>query len=298
MAEAAEDTANDLGEQTDDAGQDDAEEQDTDDMVSLDLGEGTEDDDESEESEASTDETDEKDKELTVEDYKKQLTDFEKKAEKREAHIKDLNKALHQERKKSKETKTEDETPLTPTQLRELLKEHHDDPDMMFNIMDYMAKQAAKGVKVEAINETQVATTKKDVDSTLLEQFPDLAKDDSELRQDVETIKERFFIDKSHPLSDFLSIAAMSLINLPKALENAKDEGKREALGEKAEATRKKNVKETKLTPKGKVTGKASKLAGLSPDQAATATQIGLTGNQLKIYARLLKKKSNRVEVQ
>lgn len=204
-----------------------------------------------------------------------------------EAHIRDLNKALHIERQKAKQREQEKAEPLSDEQLRQLMREHIDDPDTLFNIVNYMAEQKAKSAGKEAIDANVLSAQKAQHDQIIATKWPDLMKDDTPLRQVADGVKQEFRID-NHPLGDLLAMGVVTLNALPKIEQDAYERGKQDGMKGKVEKTRKKGVKDTTLTPSGK-SRKSNKFA-LDDHLVKTADQIGLTESQKKIYARLIAK--------
>jgi hypothetical protein len=208
----------------------------------------------------------------------------------------DLNKALHEERQAKKgAAKKEEEAPLSKAELLKLYKEYQDDPDTLFQLISYTAEQAAKGASKEVVDKSKVAENKKETDAFLQNNYPDLYKEDSDLRQAVEKTKaEMGFGD--HPYGDFVGTAVQVLINAPKILKQIYDQGRNDALSGKAEKTRKEIVKESGLTPKGKKAGAES--ANLTDAQKDVASRLGLTGSKLKTYEKIVSKGAKIISVE
>ena len=230
-------------------------------------------------------------------DKKPPADDLEKKLRKAEEQITNLNKALHAERqaKKADKPKGGDEEPLSEQQLRALFKEHQDDPDTLYNLVQYMAQQSAKGVKKEAINEAEISRKQKEIKQAIDEYYPDVYSDSSDLHRQVEEVKDHFHI-KDHPFADFLALGILVHRDLEDHRKEAYEKGKEEALkGKTADDKRKQDIKGKDLAPDSK--SKKSKATTITPEIEETAKQIGLTPSQMKIYARLRAKPTNRVEV-
>uniref|UniRef100_A0A6M3J099 Uncharacterized protein n=1 Tax=viral metagenome TaxID=1070528 RepID=A0A6M3J099_9ZZZZ len=256
--------------------------------------EGLDDKKEPEETEEIEEESEEKLSEKEEPSLDEKCKILEGKLTERETHIKNLNVALHQARQTKKADKPDEDTPLTREQLMAVFKEHQDNPETLFNVVEYMAKQYGKKAESSAIDATKIAQKKSDIDNRLLQAYPDLAKDDSDLRTGVNLVKTEMGID-DHPYGDLFALGAMTMNNLDVLLKQAREEGKQEALKGKVEDKRKEAVKKNALTPKGKTDSKTM-VTGLTKDQESTAKQMGLKGNQLKIYARLITKKPVNVE--
>lgn len=219
----------------------------------------------------------------TVEGLQKQLKD-------KDGHITNLNKALHQERSLKKADKEQVKDPLTKNQLVKILEENQDDPATLYNIVEYIAGQAAQGAKKDALNEGEIASKVKEVDGLLSQEFPDLSVPDSQMRGNVDDTKRHFGIE-SHPFGDLFGTAVNVLYNLKEIVEKAENKGKESALKEKADGKRKQNAKDTNLTSKGKGAPKLVK-GELSSKHEVVAKQMNMTKSQRGIYANLVNKKS------
>jgi hypothetical protein len=218
-----------------------------------------------------------------VEDYEKKIKDLE-------SHVSNLNRAVHQYRQKEKETKKEEENPLTPEQLRAMFKEHKDDPETLFNIVAYMSEQSAKQAGKEALDVEEIKKMKTIHDDVVSKRWPDLEKEGSQLRTQTDKLKKAFRLE-THPMSDYLVVSAMISDQLPQIQQAAYEKGKADALKGKAEENRKKDVKDGKLSPaKSGASDKPNK-ALLSGSYAEVAKQMGLTKSQQEIYAKLVNKK-------
>jgi hypothetical protein len=86
-----------------------------------------------------------------------------------------------------------------------------------------------------------------------------------------------------------LAISALICEELPQLKKEAYDLGVKEALSKKGEKTRKKNIKENILSPKG--SGAGDDPGSLTGSLASTAKQMGLSKAQRKIYSRLIEAK-------
>lgn len=211
--------------------------------------------------------------------------------------VSDLNKALHEERKSKKEAaKASEETPpLSKAELQKLWKEYQNDPDTLFQITAYMTEQAARGASKEVIDKNKIGENKKETDAFLQKNYPDLYKEDSEMRRAVDKTKDEMgFTD--HPYGDFVGTAVQLLINAPNIMKNVYDKGRNDALSGKAEKTRKEVVRESGLTPKGKPPGKEA--AHLTDSQKDVASRLGLTGNKLKTFEKIVSKNAKIISVE
>jgi len=201
-----------------------------------------------------------------------------------------LNRALHEERQSKKKAKTDEaEDDLTDAQLKDLMKEHHDDPDALFNIVQYMARKVAKGEKKAALNEAEIANKRRDIDIYISKRNPDYADPESEIRKEAEKTKAQLGLE-DHPYADILALGVNAYLSLPEIMKQVYAKGKEDALKEAAETNRKKDVKNSSLTPKGEG-GKSSHAPALTKDIAAVAKQMNMTPGQAKVYQRLMSSK-------
>ena len=236
----------------------------------------------------------EEEEEVPLDDKYKELEDkfkaLETDVKAKSNKIADLNKALHSERqaKKVKKEDTEETETFTDTQLMGILKEHQGEPDILFNVMKQMVKQSGKDVEKKAGDAAKIAQQQQLFDSKLSQAYPDLNTEGSELRSNVDTVKDTLGIS-DHPFGDLFAMGTLIMNNLSNFQKDAYEQGKKEALGEKAEETRKKTVKKNAFTPTGKGSGKSDKIS-LTKEQLETAKGLGLTSEkQQKLYASMLR---------
>jgi hypothetical protein len=212
--------------------------------------------------------------------------ELEERTSRLETDKKNLQKALHearQERKKSKEPETQ--VTLTDAELQKIVEEHKDDPKVVFNALTYKMQQLLKTGKVEAVNEVEIKGKQRELDGILRQRVKDFDDESSESRATINQAKSRFNLD-DHPFGDFLGTAAAVYIEMPNILKNAREEGKKEALNEKAEDARKKGIKESQATPAGQKFGSPKSGGGeLTVSQMDTAKRLGFTTpEKLKLY--------------
>jgi len=253
-----------------------SEEEEQDEDIDLDLDED-EDEENEEESEEEEDDT----------DYKELSGKQGKTIDELTANIKNLNAGAYKMRKalEAKDTKDGDEdSKFTDAQLLGMMNEHKDDPAVMLQIMKHISKESGKKSEENAVDAAEIATTKKQVDSFITKNWPEINEDGSDLRRDVDEAKKMLRIE-DHPYSDYLGIAAALVTNLPDMIAAAEERGKSAKIKDKNETNRKQGIKDNKLSSKGKKKGAEVKL----PAQAqATAKQLGLTKSQVKIYKQML----------
>ncbi len=211
-------------------------------------------------------------------------------------HINNLNKALHEERQsKKKAAEKGGEPAFTKAQLKELWTEHRDDPDVLFNILSYMADETARSAQAKAVDQVELVSKKKEVDDYLAQNFPDLANDGSPLRVGVDKAKQELML-ADHPFGDILALGLNNLLNLPGTVRAAYEMGKKEAQGGKQMDRRKEKINASNL-PKGKthkVDADDRHTEPASPEVRDVAKRIGLSKQGQEIYQRILKNAKTR----
>lgn len=202
---------------------------------------------------------------------------------------------LRKELKQKKEAVPEDIT-LNDSQFEALLNEHQGDARMQVQIMKQMAKQIAKGEKVDTVKTVQMQQMRQKQSEFLSANFPDLAKEDSPFRLEVEQAKGLLGLDDDNPDSDWYATASVVMARIPQLLKMAQDQGRQEALKGKTESARKAGIKAQqgpadKKVPSGNGEPTASNNYGLNAQQLETAKKnFGFTKpEQFKWYAQNLK---------
>jgi len=211
-------------------------------------------------------------------------------------HINNLNKALHEERQSKKKAAEKTGEPVfTKAQLKELWTEHRDDPDVLFNILSYMAEDTAKNAQANAVNQVELVNKKKEVDDYLAQNFPELAADGSPLRLGVDKAKQELML-ADHPFGDILALGLNNLLNLPGTVRAAYEMGKKEAMGGQRIDRRREKINATNL-PKGKtqkVETDDTATERTSPEAMDIANRIGLSKQGRQIYQRILRNSKTR----
>ena len=256
-----------------------------DDVVNINPDELEEDEDEEEEESAEDNA-----------EINKKIETLEAEIAKRDEQIKESNRNFYGLRKKLKglETKSDDtEEQFTDAQLKDMIEEHRDDPNVMLQIMKQVSKQASKTDAEAYTQAAEVSQRKKELEEHLISTWPDAHNEGSQTYQDLEHAKE-FLHVADHPLGDFIGGAGMVYLQLDQMLEAARKEEREKILKGTTEEKRKASIKENSLEA-GK---KRGDIKGLSKDYRSTAKQLNLSKSQTAIYAKLLGTgKSATVEV-
>jgi hypothetical protein len=232
----------------------------------------------------------------SVEAQLKELQDktsaYESQTKKLEQANKGLLKDLYKERQAKKEAsaKKDDGPPLTDAQLQQILDENPGDTATMLKVVAYKSAQAAKEAKGTALDEVAENNRAKVANDFLLSRYPALADETSEMRQEVEQVKERFGLT-NHKMGDLFAVGIRVAEDLPKIIQGAYEKGKADAIAIAANKKREGDIKNGELTPRGK--GK-SDITSFSKTQADTANQMGLSKSQQAILATIKKGKAAR----
>lgn len=253
--------------------------------VTLELGEEESGEEEGEEGEEEETET-----KGIIESLTKQVRDLEKIKDNDQTYITQLKSqinALRSDINSIKDDKGGDEAAqFTDQQLVNILTEHKDDPAMMLAVVKQAVKQATADIKPDIERDTDLAGKKKETESYLNDNWPNWKSDDS-IQTDLKAAKEYLGV-QDHPLSDFMAMSTMIMNQLPTIIKNAKEEGKKEALGEKADGARKRSIKANSLAKTG--TKKGGKTASLSDTETETENLLNMNPQQKKIYRQMLQK--------
>ena len=208
-----------------------------------------------------------------------------------EKKLADVNKALHQERQKKKEEKTEES--LTPEQIQQIIRDHGDDPATMYNVFDYMSKQAAKQATKETVDVQKTQQMRQAGEVFIQNKWPALMEPESDLRKRVDAVKTELNL-ADHPMADAIGASFLTALHIDDIKKHWYEAGKTEALKVKSEAARKDDV------AAGGLMKSSSPFAGKKPaansGADAVIAQLQLSPSAAKVYRSLIAKKSNMVE--
>ena len=115
------------------------------------------------------------------------------------------------------------------------------------------------------------------------------------MRADIDRTKDELGI-ADHPYGDMFAVGFNLFKDMDELIEAAYEGGKEDALKGTADDKRKKEIKDKALPSSKKLPYK--KTYGLSASQIETATQMGLTQDQLPAYTKLVGKKPRIVSVE
>ena len=164
--------------------------------------------------------------------------------------IADKNRAFQEKRQLEKRIKeaqaNNGEQPLTREQLKSIFKEHKDDEDVVFNILDYYMEQNAKKTSNEAIDAVKLSQMKTHTDTYVSREFPALLNEESDVYRIAQETKDQFGLS-NNPHSDFLVGHILRSMNTKNFVEQAYQKGLEDGKYQKAESKRKQNVGESKL---------------------------------------------------
>ena len=251
-------------------------------LTDLNFGEDeTEETSEQPAAETETEDTAEETKPDPIESVKRELEEkHSSEIERLQAEINRLGFKL----RKSEEKPKEDKPTFTEAQLLQLMKEHADEPEVLFNIMKEMQRQQTEGIEKNIEQRAHVQARRQELHSIAEGVFPGALKEDSNIYKDVVDTKEYLGLEK-HPYGDFLALATMSMKNLPNLIANIREQVKKEMLPKASDDKRKESIKSTtpateakKEKPKVEVTAGANE----------TAKRLGMNERQFKRYQQIL----------
>lgn len=258
--------------------------------ITLELGEG--------EGEGEGDDKDDKDEKEDaeqkgiIESLTKQVRDLEKIKDTDQDFITKLKAQVNTMRGEIDTLKQggtkEDPVKFTDQQLLNIMKEHDDDPAVMLQVIKQAVKQETADIKPDIENAAELTGKKKDSEDYLTATWPEW-KTDATMQSDLNQAKQYLNVT-DHPLADFMAMGTIVLNQLPEIIKTAKEEGKKEALGEKGEAARKSKIKTNKLSGGGKPP--AGKKESLTDSETEAMKVLGIKpgSQQAKIYTQMLKK--------
>ena len=288
---ADDDLEKDEGKEKDqDKDQEEEEEEDLDELF-IDLDE--EDEDEDKEAKKKADEAEAKKSE---EESKKLRSEVETLREKEKEWKRDMYEARKAREAKGLEA-GKDEKPLTDAQLAKLLEDASEEKDtvVQLNVLKYLAQRISKGEVKEAVNAAEMTRKAGDFTKMLEEKFPDIATPTSDMRADIDKTKEDLGI-VDHPYGDMFAVGFKLFEDMDALLEASYEAGKEDVLKGTADKKRKEDIKAKELPTSKKSPYK--KTHGLTASQIETATQMGLSPDQLPAYAKLVGKKPRIVSVE
>ena len=226
-----------------------------------------------------------KDKTPTLESLATELAEVKKQnAELNKA----ARRAFYAERqhKKESEDKSKDDPILSDAEIKSIIKEHKDDPEVLFNAILYKVQQMAKTGTKAAVDSVEIKGRQEKLTEVLRtrigEEFDDEA---SEPRQAIVKVKSIMNLD-DHPYGDFLAYGATLVDLLPQLAKKWYEKGKAEALGDSANDDRRQGIEDSQLTPKGNDKPSKAKDGELTASELETAKRMGLDRNpkKMKIY--------------
>ena len=199
---------------------------------------------------------------------------------------KEISRLGYALRKAEKGGNKEEEPEFSDAQLLQMMKDHREEPEVMFQIMKQMQKQSGESIEKITKNNAKIAETRKELMGITEQVMPGALEEGTKLYSDVQTSKEYLGLE-DHPYGDILSLAMMSFKNVPSLVKNVKETMRRELLGKGADNKRKEAIKVDKLAGEGSKTPAAKKL---SDTQTDAVKRLGLNKNQLKYYNQFIKK--------
>jgi hypothetical protein len=258
-------------------------------------------DDEQEDAETEdTEETEAEDTEAEVDDDETETVDEgPDEAEKLRAEVKkEINRLGFMVRKgelddlkaELKRLKAEKEDPedvrFTDAQLLQMMKDHREEPEVMFQIMKQMQKQAGEDITQNAQKASEVAARKKELSDLASNRFPNALKEGEATYEAVQNTISYLGLE-DNPYADVLALGVLTINDMPTIVERIREQTKKQLLSKTAEITRKGKVKETSLSEPGHKNGQ--KAVELSQGASETAKLFGFNDKQQALYKKFLK---------
>lgn len=162
-------------------------------------------------------------------------------------------RAFYNERHEKKAAKVEgkEEAVLTDAEIKAIIKDNADDPEVLFNALTYKAQQIAKQTQKSAVDEVELKQKGGELTAILKQRVPDYDSPDSSSAETIAKSKSYFNLD-DHPYGEFLGAAAAVYADLPNISKQWFEAGKKAAMDESADANRKAEIKSGQITPGGK----------------------------------------------
>ena len=224
-------------------------------------------------------------------DISEQIKEIKTELEKKSSHIKDLNKAIHSLRQENKELKKgkpdDEEIELTDAQLLDIMREHKDDEAVLLQVIKTMQKQSGKSIEERAKKAGEITSKKNEISRYIKALQPDFDDEGSEVYTAVGNAVEYLHLD-DHPFGRQLAYASLRLTQLPKLLEQAKEEGKKEALKQNVDASRKQAIKDKAPVPSGEKKGDSAPSQNL--EEAAARLGFKPGSKPYKEYMKIMSK--------
>jgi hypothetical protein len=210
--------------------------------------------------------------------------EIESKYESKVAELqKEINRLGYALRKTDKEKPKADEPKFSKAQLLSIMQEHREDPAVMMQVFEELAKDAAKGAEISAGKAADIASKKNEMERWL-RNIDGIDDEASPVGQTVNKIIGDLYLD-DHPFAKFLAASVNVNMQMDKIIEKAKEDVRKELLGAKAEESRKEKIKTNAPAQTGKPSESAS--VALTPSQMETAKS--LFGNDKKAIAKYAK---------
>ncbi len=227
-----------------------------------------------------------------IKSLRAEISDIKKTAEKERATLdkkvagleKENKRLGYQLRKADKGGNEDKEDVFTDAQLLQMMKDHADDPAVLFQVMKQMNKQSGDSVAKTAEAKADVKAKRKELEEISEKVFPGVLKDDSPIHDGIQQTMSNYGLS-DHPYGDVLSLGIMTITNLPSMIENAKKHAQKQGLGKAADAKRKDKIKANNLADKG---SKSTPIK-LSPGANETAKSLNMNKRQKELYQKFLK---------
>jgi hypothetical protein len=226
------------------------------------------------------------------------MTRLEKAEAKNTELEKAARRAFYGERQEKKAAKgKEEEVTLTDAEIKAIIKDNKDDPEVLFNALVYKQQQMMKTGTKAAVDEVEIKNKNEQLSSFVRNIVPDIDEEGSKSNEAVTKVQHDMGLE-DHPHGKFLAWAAAVALHLPDVKKDAFEAGKKASLDDKADNNRKDDIRNGHLGPGGKRESGNIKGSGgeLSASQMETAKMMGFDKNpqKMKLYRDQILRGSNR----
>jgi hypothetical protein len=216
-------------------------------------------------------------------DMEKKMEDFKASAEKEKEDLqKEIKRLGYALRKAEKGGSKKEENVFTDSQLLQMMKDHQDEPEVLFQIMKQMAKQSGESAAKTAESKAAIKEKRAELTGIVDKTFPGALNEGSTLYGSIQDTMEKYGLT-DHPYGDVMALGLITTQNLPNFYKNVQEQTKKELLGDNADKKRKDKIKTEKLA------GKGSKMdsVDLSPGMGEAVKRLGLTSKrQIELYKK------------
>lgn len=194
--------------------------------------------------------------------------------------------------------KKDDDVQFTDAQILQMMKDHNDEPEVLFQIMKHMQKQTGESLEKAAENREEFQNKRTEIRSFSEKLFPNAFDEGTEISGNIDKTVEYLGVD-NHPLGREIALGMMAMKNLPNLIKgvekDAEERVRKELLNKTANDKRKGKVSAHSLADKGSKSDKDDKKTPRGND---TIERLGMNERQQKLYQKFMSAKKTNVTMQ